>query len=192
MKQPCTKKIKRMQIRHLSQRETTVASCLTRDYIRIICECFHRACATESPFHRACPTAISQLVPNSFLHNKFETDFPFFQAITLECARLSLTGQNARVSHFFFNFFSCMAASNSLFFASSTFTCAPCFSAKQTEFHPAASLWQCPVPSLSSTVSPSYSASALLPFLAKLLPPQTKLLLLQPGRLCLWHYWLES
>ena len=71
MKQPCTKKIKRMQIRHLSQRETRVASCLTRDYIRIICECFRRACATESPCHRACPTAISQLAPNSFLHSKF-------------------------------------------------------------------------------------------------------------------------
>lgn len=92
MKQPCTKKIKRMQIRQLSQRETRVASCLTRDYIRIICECFRRACATESP----CP----QLFP-SWRQTAFCTassDFPFFQAITLGCARLSLTA----TSSFFF------------------------------------------------------------------------------------------
>ena len=37
-------------------------------------------------------------------------------------------GHHAKVSHFFFSFFSCMAASNSLFFASSTLTFAPCFS----------------------------------------------------------------
>ena len=44
---------------------------------------------------------------------------------------------------------------------------------------------ECPaLSSLSSTVSPSCSAPALLPFLAEPLPPETKLLLLQPGHLC--------
>ena len=101
-------------------------------------------------------------------------------------------GHAGKVSQVFFNFFSWMAASNNLFFASSTFTFAPCFSSFCKADRVSSSCFPFAVPCSFFTVLPFCSASALPPSLAALLPPQTKLLPLPAGHPCPWHCWLAQ